>query len=75
MAKLAREEVKIMRRNISKKTMLRGAALLSMLTKVVYNPVFLAYLTNRPYEVLSEYHYTATGKNETVLADSFIPRL
>lgn len=75
MAKLTREEAKIMGRNISEKTVLKGAAWLSTLTKVVHNPVFLAYLTNRPDEIFNEYRHATTGKNKATLPENFIPRL
>ncbi len=57
------------RENAFKKTMLKGAALLSMLTKVVNNPIFLAYLTNRPYEVLNEYYVLVSKEKATLLID------
>ncbi len=54
-----------MKARVVKKVTPDRAALLAMLTKVASNPVLLAYLTSKPYELLGEYHRLV--KNEGLL--------
>jgi hypothetical protein len=61
-------------RTLQKATLNSGAALLVMLARVASNPVLLAHLTGRPYEVLKEY-YSLAKRQVPLLTYDYIPAL